>query len=337
MGCKCQCGNEYGFEPIGHWVCHKCKTMNDSGSLGGTKSDVLEPDRVDELVREATEFATHADASVRAHPDAWEAWYALGATYAARGNVLQAGYIWTKAAYMVSDEGVLERFVNRCISTMADCIVRVTIAGGRCNVPYAYGLEYVCSHRLGGRVSFCEELYGRIAEGQSKAVPRDAFALRNMASLVMLQRIELLPDIRDHIPLMRRIVEDADGYAASLPKTMNPLKKAIAKRSSEYTDELAAPYRLALVKAEEAVSSSDDDTLSKLAALQPDDGSAGFTDRLSKAVAKGAEISFKNASKSTRSEATELIQSMRDDVDAYVSMFMSGDATSIPESSVYKG
>ena len=153
----------------------------------------------------------------------------------------------------------------------------------------------------------------------------------------MLQRIELLPDIRDHMPLMRRIVEDADGYAASLPKTMNPLKKAIAKRSSEYTDELAAPYRLALAKAEEAVSSSDDDTLSKLAALQPDDGSAGFTDRLSKAVAKGAEISFKNASKSTRSEATALIQSMRDDVDAYVSMFMSGDATSIPENSVYKG
>ena len=162
MGCKCPCGKEYGFDPIGYWVCPGCRTMNDSGPLGGRKDDVLDPDMVDGLVRDATEFSSHADASVRAHPDSWEAWYSLGATYASRGNVLQAGYIWTKASYLIGVPESLERFVNRCASTMADCIIRVSVTGGKCNIPYTYGLEYACVHRLDGKVSFCGSVYDRL-------------------------------------------------------------------------------------------------------------------------------------------------------------------------------
>lgn len=337
MGCKCPCGKEYGFDPIGYWVCPGCRTMNDSGPLGGRKDDVLDPDMVDGLVRDATEFSSHADASVRVHPDSWEAWYSLGATYASRGNVLQAGYIWTKASYLIGVSESLERFVNRCASTMADCIIRVSVTGGKCNIPYTYGLEYACVHRLDGKVSFCGSVYDRLTEGRSEAVPRDAFALRNLTSMVMLQRICLLPDIRDHIPLLRRIVDDARAYGESLPKTINPLKRAIARRSAEYTDQLSEPYRLALSAAEAAVASSDGDRIAELARIQSDDGTAGFVQRLSDAVARGADLSYLRATKGSKEDISAAESAMRADVDAYVGMFMDGDATRIPENAVYRG
>ena len=186
-------------------------------------------------------------------------------------------------------------------------------------------------------MSFCGSVYDRLTEGRSEAVPRDAFALRNLTSMVMLQRICLLPDIRDHIPLLRRIVDDARAYGESLPKTINPLKRAIARRSAEYTDQLSEPYRLALSAAEAAVASSDGDRITELARIQSDDGTAGFVQRLSGAVARGADLSYLRATKGSKEDISAAESAMRADVDEYVGMFMDGDATRIPENAVYRG
>ena len=337
MGCRCDCGNEYGFDPLGLWVCQKCLKMNDSGPLGGKKDDVLDPDRVDGLLRDATEFAPHADASVRAHPDSWQAWYSLGATYAARGNLMEAGLVWARAGALTDSDDVLRALVERCSDRMAGCLSTVVKGGGKTNSPYMYGLEHACIHRLNDSISFCRRTYEGVCREMEGMPPREAFGLRNMASLILLQRAMILPDIRDHVPVLKTVVDDAESFRSTSSGGFNPIKRMISRKSSEYTDQLSVPYRLALRRVEEAVAGVDSAELDHLASLQRDDGTAMFSGMLSKAVNKGAEIAYMCATKADASEISARTSEMEADIDAYVSMYMSGDASTDSDDPVYTG
>lgn len=332
MGCECPCGNEYGFRPLGFWICHRCGSLNDSGPVGsGKRSDVMDPDRVDGLVRDGTEFAGHADASVRAHPDSWEAWYSLGATYAARGNLTEAGLMFTKAAGMQGSSDRMSAVMSRCASLMATAAVGATVGGGRCNMPFVYGLEYVSIHRTGGGESFCWQLHDRMVEALEGLGPRESFVIRNMASVVMTQRMRLIPDIREHASVIRRILGEMDTFCQGKPGGVNPMKRALARKAMEYTSYLSEPYRTALGRIEAATDSSDDGRLDELASAQPDDGSAGFVSVLCDALSKGADLAYLRASKADQAEIDAMRRDMEADLDRYVSMFMSGDAAESPE------
>ncbi len=338
MGCKCQCGNEYGFDPIGFWVCHACHSMNDSGPVGkGGMQDVPEPERVDELTVGGEEFAARADASVRTHPDSWKAWYALGATYASRGNVFEAGLVWAKAASLIDDSETLRQLIGRCSASMSGCIVRVFQASGKCNSPYAIGLEYVCVNRLDGSTSFCEGLYDGLMQGSEKLVPSDAFAIVNLSALVMLQRMAVVSDIREHTAIMRRIASGAETFPGCRGKTLNPVKRMVSKKSAQYTDLLAEPFRVALCRVEEAIGRRTDAELDELASKQPCDGTAGFTDRLSKAVMKGTEVAYMRATRAPRGDIEAAEAEMSSLIDEYVSMYFAGDQTRLMDEAVYTG
>lgn len=331
MVCRCGCGNEYGFEPIGHWVCHRCGTMNDSGPLGGKRNGPMAPGQVDSMVAEGVEFAPHADGYVRADSDAWEAWYALGASYASRGNVFEAGLVWTRAARLCDDTGVL---AGRCASLTADCVSRVTRAGGKCNTPYARGLELACLRRSPG-ISYCQTLYGRMLDTLGDMTPSAAFAVRNMASIVMLQSLSLRPDIRDHMDIMGRMVSDA--VAGTGRRSMNPFRNTMARRSAGYAEQLVVPYRIAISKVRSAIDGVDDARLSELASIQPDDGTAGFADRLSQAVAKGADLVYLRSRRSSKEEVASEEADMNRLIDEYVGLFMSGDPAPVPANRAYQG
>lgn len=338
MGCSCPCGNEYGFDPIGFWICHKCGEMHDAGPLGRSrKTDVIDPDHVDEMVRQGVEFAGHADSALRAHIGSVDAWYALGATYAARGNFIESGLIWTKAAAMVESDDELAAFVSRAAECLAGCVVATSMVGSKSNVPYAYGLEYMCIHRLGNRVSFCRMAYDRICADISKVPPRGALMVRNMASLFMLERIELLPDMREHIPILKLIVSDSDSFSSSYHSTLNPIKRMVSKKTGEFTEYLSEPYRMALARAEGAVQGMDVSEADRLASLQPNDGSAGFTDHLTKAVSKGSEVAYMKATKAQESEISAMEREIDDDIDAYISLYLAGNPANISGASVYRG
>ena len=167
--------------------------------------------------------------------------------------------------------------------------------------------------------------------------PREAFGLRNMASLILLQRTMVLPDIREHVPLLRTVVEDADAFRETSKKGSNPIKRMISRKSSEYTDHLSEPYRLALDEVEGAISGVGSEELDRLASLQRDDGTAAFVGRLSAAVKAGAEVAYLRATKAGQSEISEKESEMRADIDAYVSMYMSGDASVVNDPPIYIG
>ena len=238
----------------------------------------MDPDEVDGMVLEGIEFAEHAEASVRMHRDSWQAWYSLGATYAARGNLMEAGLVWARAGALTGSDDELRELVERCSDTMAGCLTTVVKGGGKTNSPYMYGLEHACIHRLDDGVSFCRRTY--------EGVCREAFGLRNMASLILLQRAMILPDIRDHVPILKTVVDDAESFRSTSPGGFNPIRRMISRKSSEYTDQLSVPYRLALRRVEEAVAGVDSAELDHLASLQRDDGTAMFSGMLSKAVNK---------------------------------------------------
>ena len=308
MACTCGCGNSYDFRPIGHWICHRCHAINDAGPYGSQKrTGVMDPEEVDSMVLEGIEFAEHAEASVRVHPDSWQAWYSLGATYAARGNLMEAGLVWARAGALTDSDNVLRALVERCSDRMAGCLSTVVKGGGKTNSPYMYGLEHACIHRLNDDVSFCRRTYEGVCREIEGMPPREAFGLRNMASLILLQRAMVLPDIRDHVPILKTVVDDAESFRSTSPSGFNPIRRMIARRSSEYTDQLSVPYRLAL------------------------------SGMLSKAVNKGAEIAYLRATKADASEISAKTSEMEADIGAYVSMYMSGDASTDSDDPVYTG
>lgn len=326
MGCECPCGNVYGFRPLGFWVCHRCGSVNDSGPVGsGKRRDVMDPDRVDELVRDGTEFAGHADASVRDHPDSWEAWYSLAATYAARGNVLEGSLILIRVADLQTSPEGLKAVLDRGASLLSNAIVGTTVGGGRCNNPSLYGLERAAMG-LGEGESFCWRLYGRLIDSLDGLGPREAFVIRNIACIAMTQRMAMVPDIRDHAVVLRRLLEDSTSGKTG-KRAINPLKAALARKSAEYSQYLSEPYSEALRRVEEAVASTDSARLDELASLQPRDCSAGFVAKLSEGLGKGVDVAYLRATKAEESEVEAARSEMRSCLDSYVSMFMSGDAT----------
>ncbi len=331
MVCNCPCGNSYAFEPLGLWVCHRCGAMNDSGAPGSKHDGPLDPDRVDELVWEGKEFAGRADASARAHPDSWVAWYSLGAAYGARGNVLEAGLMWTRACREVTDD-MLGPFIDRCVAQMSECICRGVLAGDRCNIPYAKGLEMVCIRRLDGR-SFCLEVYERVLGRVAGPMPHEAFSLLNIGSAVVMQGISLHPDIRDHRDILVRMVGLAERPLEA--RTVSPMRKAAIRKTSEYISNQMSACRMAIEAIGSAVDGRDD--IQGLAEAQPSDGTAGFAEMLSKAVSKGSEIAYMRATKASEEDIASAESEMRECIRGYVSMFTGGDPAPIPENRVYEG
>lgn len=59
--------------------------------------------------------------------------------------------------------------------------------------------------------------------------------------------------------------------------------------------------------------------------------------RLSEAVKAGAEVAYLRATKAGQSEISEKESEMRADIDAYVSMYMSGDASVVNDPPIYIG
>lgn len=312
--------------------------MHDAGPLGRSrKTDPIEPDRADAMVREGVEFAGRADAALRANIDSWQAWYALGATYASRGNFIEAGLIWTKAATMVGTDDELTSLMSRAAECLAGCVIATGMAGAKSNFPYAYGLEYICIHRLGDGVSFCRATYDRICEGIDSMHPRGAFGVRNMASLFMLERIELLPDMRDHVSILRMIVDDSDSFIGSRSNSLNPFRRAVKRKSGEFAGYLSEPYRIALEKAEKALSGLSPQEADRLSSIQPDDGSAGFTHWLSKAVSTGSDVAYLKATKAQEAEVIAREAEMNGYIDKYTSLYLAGDPAPVEGASVYRG
>lgn len=337
MPCKCSCGSEYGFQPLGHWVCHKCGKVNDSGPYGHVSKDViLSPDEVDSIVEQGREFAGRVDTSLRAHPDAWEAWYALGATYLCRGNLLEAGLVWTRAAALMPNDG-LEAFMHRVSTLASKTIVKLYQAGVKCNVHYAYGLEYACIHRLDGRVSYSDEVYRAMYGRLRELNPGDAFQAGNTAMMVLIERVSLVPDIREHVVMMDRIVKDIDAAWKDRPRTLNPLKNAVTKKSMFYAELMAEPYRMASQRASEAISGLSNAQLDELASKQPVDGTAGFTAHLMDAISAGGQLAYLKVTNGSEKEQEGLENRMVQGIDAYVRLYVAGDPAPVESNRIYVG
>ena len=337
MPCKCSCGTEYNFQPLGHWICHMCGKLNDSGPVGHvTKDAVLPPDAVDALVEDGKEFAGRVDTSLRAHPDSWEAWYSLGGTYISRGNLLQAGLAWTKASALLPDDG-LEAFIRRASALTAKAVLNLYKAGAKCNVPYCYGLEHACIHRLGDGVSYCSEVYQAMYRRLWELNPGDAFQAGNTAMLILMERASLVPDIREHVAMMERLVDDTESFWESRPRTLNPLKKAVAKKSEQYAELMAEPYRMACKVAWDRISGLSDGQLDELASKQPDDGTAGFTASLMDAIGAGGQLAYLKVTGGPAEEQDALEGRMVQGIDRYTKLFLAGDPAPVPENRIYMG
>lgn len=337
MPCKCPCGTEYNFQPLGHWICHACGKVNDSGPYGHVRKDaLLTPDEADGLVEDGREFAGRVDTALRAHPDSWEAWYALGAAYLTRGNLLEAGLAWTRSAALVPDDG-LEVFIRRVSALASRTIVKLYQAGVRCNVHYAYGLEYACIHRLGGRVSYCDEVYRAIHGRLRELNPGDAFQAGNAAMTILMVRASLVPDIREHISMMDRMVGDTEVAWENRPRTFNPLKMAVTKKSVRYADLMAEPYRMACTKAREGIFGLTDAQLDELASRQPTDGTAGFAACLMDAIGAGGQLAYLKVTNGSEAEQEALEGRMVDGIDGYVRLYVAGDPSPVSSNRIYMG
>ena len=344
MACTCGCGNSYDFRPIGHWICHRCHAINDAGPYGSQKrTGVMDPEEVDSMVLEGIEFAEHAEASVRVHPDSWQAWYSLGATYAARGNLMEAGLVWARAGALTDSDDVLRALVERCSDRMAGCLSTVVKGGGKTNSPYMYGLEHACIHRLNDSISFCRRTYEGVCREMEGMPPREAFGLRNMASLILLQRAMILPDIRDHVPVLKTVVDDAESFRSTSSGGFNPIKRMISRKSSEYDLQevvrvhgpvvCAVPSRPGEGRgggrrsrfrgARPSCVPAEGRRYGRVLGDVVESREQGRRDRLH-ACADASEISAKTSE-------------MEADIDAYVSMYMSGDALTDSDDPVYTG
>ena len=302
MVCTCSCKREYAFEPIGYWFCPSCWSLNDSGRISSVvPDDIIEPDEAESMLRSSTDFKAEADSCVRVHRDSWKAWYTYGLAYAAMTNLSQASICWTVAITLTDTESDTRSLTERT------------------------------------RRMFVEKRLADSLLEMSENLDMDwRFTLVNLCSLIRLESMKVNTDLRFHLECCRRIVNDADDFCKRSLSTTNPLEYMSAKQSRQLTLWLTMPYRVVMNDADRIISQTTGQEISRLASIQPGDGSAGCIDHLVRAVKTGGELAFMRYG-GTRDEMriSELEDEVFDEIRLYLDLYIAGDPAPVPENRVY--
>ncbi len=115
-----------------------------------------------------------------------------------------------------------------------DCVVRDIKTDGKCNVPYVQGLDALYRNH-GCSFVFGETVHFSISGTVRNTMPKEAFEIVNMASLVMIQFISITIDIIDHNPMFRRVMEDVEMFEFIEVRSVNILKKTAVRKASKFT------------------------------------------------------------------------------------------------------
>ncbi len=184
---------------------------------------------------------------------------------------------------------------------ISSCIVRVIRAGGKCNVPYVQRLDTLCRSCS---FAFGEIVHSSTSEAVRDTMPREAFGIVNMTSLVMIQLISVTSDMRSHILLLRRVVEDAEAVESTEVRSINILKKVAARKTSEFIEQLALSVGVENHQGDRggngrrgAVPSRHDST---------GQWHTGFAKMLSKAVNRRSQPMFLRTTRTKDGEITEV-------------------------------
>lgn len=338
MVCICTCGQKYGFEPMGHWFCHRCWRLNDSGPVGfDGPVETVEPEEAERLMWEDPSLGALADALVRSNPDSWKAWYTLGAAYAAHGEMIQAGSCWTRAAYRIGDSAVLLTFLHRTIMTFVRTIMRIVTGGGVCMTPYTAGMEYICiSGDIPKDFEYCASFADTLYEESEPLDIVHRFRIVNLCSQIRASALRVRTDLRDHRRIMDRIVTDVDRFCLGDRKSISPLMRREERDSVLITLWLTMPYRVARDRVSTVISETTDSEIERLSSLQPRDGTAKFASYMSRAIRDGYDLAFLRVDQRKDDvHVFELEDRVFREISDYIDAYIAGDTSPVPENRVY--
>ena len=337
MVCTCSCKREYAFEPIGYWFCPSCWSLNDSGRISSVvPDDIIEPDEAERMLRSSTDFKAEADSCVRVHRDSWKAWYTYGLAYAAMTNLSQASICWTVAITLTDTESETRSLTERTRRMFVEMMTVYRIGGIRFSLPYVSSIEYHVMRLIPEYGSYSQRLADSLLEMSENLDMDWRFTLVNLCSLIRLESMKVNTDLRFHLECCRRIVNDADDFCKRSLSTTNPLEYMSAKQSRQLTLWLTMPYRVVMNDADRIISQTTGQEISRLASIQPGDGSAGCIDHLVRAVKTGGELAFMRYG-GTRDETriSELEDEVFDEIRLYLDLYIAGDPAPVPENRVY--
>lgn len=338
MVCICTCGREYGFEPIGYWFCHGCWRLNDSGPVGFSGPvKTVEPEEAERLMWEDPELGARADSLIRGNPDSWKAWYTLGAAYAAREEMIQAGSCWTRAAYRIRDSAVELTFLHRTIMTFVRTIMRIVTGGGVCMTPYTAGMKYICvSGLLPGDFAYCEALADSLYDESEPLDTVHRFRIVNLCSQIRASALRVRTDLRQHRDIMNRIVRDVDRFCLRGRTSISPLMRKVERDSVLITLWLTMPYRVARDRVSHVISETTDSEIDRLSSLQPNDGTAAFAGYMSRAIRDGYDLAFLRVDQRKDDvHVFELEDRVFREISDYIDSYIAGDTSKVPENRVY--
>ena len=337
MVCTCSCGKEYGFEPIGYWFCPKCWSLNDSGRISSVvPEDVMEPDEAERMLRSNTDFKAEADSSVRANIHSWKAWYAYGLAYAAYTNLPQASICWTVAITLTDTDEETRSLADRTARMFVEMMTIFRVGGVRFPLPYLSSIEYHVHHRIPEYGSYSDRLADSLLQASENLDMDWRFTLVNLSSLIRFESMKVNTDLRFHLDCCRRIVDVADDFCRRTQSSPRHLEYLSAKQSRQLTLWLTMPYRVVMNDAGRVISQTSGTEISRLASVQPDDGSAGFIDHLMRAVRLGGELAMmRYGGRRNEERINELEDIVFDEIRLYLDQYIAGDPTTVPENRVY--
>lgn len=162
------------------------------------------------------------------------------------------------------------------------------------------------------------------------------FTLVNLSSLIRFESMKVNTDLRFHLDCCRRIVDVADDFCRRTQSSPRHLEYLSAKQSRQLTLWLTMPYRVVMNDAGRVISQTSGTEISRLASVQPDDGSAGFIDHLMRAVRLGGELAMmRYGGRRNEERINELEDVVFDEIRLYLDLYIAGDPTTVPENRVY--
>lgn len=298
--------------------------------------DVIEPDEAERMLRSNTDFKAEADSSVRANIHSWKAWYAYGLAYAAYTNLPQASICWTVAITLTDTDEEIRSLADRTARMFVEMMTIFRVGGVRFPLPYLSSIEYHVHRRIPEYGSYSDRLADTLLQASENLDMDWRFTLVNLSSLIRFESMKVNTDLRFHLDCCRRIVDVADDFCRRTQSSSRHLEYLSAKQSRQLTLWLTMPYRVVMNDADRVISQTSGTEISRLASVQPDDGSAGFIDHLMRAVRLGGELAMmRYGGRRNEERINELEDVVFDEIRLYLDQYIAGDPTTVPENRVY--
>ena len=306
MVCICSCGKEYGFEPVGYWCCPLCWRLNYTGTpFEEVSSPEIDPDSAEEMYRSDTDFDREANLSAHSNPGSWRSWYAIGIAYARRLNLFQTGIFCTCSLCIIERDSDARSFLERTKRMFVEVMIRDRLRNRKYNAPHLASMEYHCIRRFPEMSEgYCNSLADMIYDSASSLDVDARFSMVNLCSRIRISGMPVHPDLI--------------SYRDCLWLTM--------------------PYRVALTDTDRVISDTNVSEIRRLAALQPDDGTAGFVNHLNNAIHKGGELALMRAERRHDEEkVTRLEDDVFEEIRQYLDKYIAGSQDTVPENRVMTG